>query len=577
MKDTALNASVQSIDIKRAFVCSGTQHVHYRVCGSGPAVVMLHDSPRSSRLHLPTMQQLARHFTVFALDTPGYGNSGPISVDQPEISDFAEALHAVLRALGLENAPLYATHTSAKIALEYAASFGGPPRLILDGLSIPKAPTPPAFIQAYMRPFRKDDAGGFIANEWTRIRDMLRWFPWFDPCAGNRMQLEVTPEWIQEYTIDLFAAGPHYSDAYAAAMRYDPLSALKRVCAPTVVGARADDVLFESLQRVPTGDNSKLATAPLPADKSVWLDWLIAEFKKSPDVALTRPDQSAGPSGRRVYVQASEGQMCVYQYGDRSSDTVLVLDTPTIVQGQQWAKQLESRFHVILPELPGLGESDPLTTPSTDAFVEALVAAIDALANGSVTILATGLSAPLAIRLAADAPDRVKSLIIDGGISRSAFPEAHQISELTPHFEFSYAGTHLHEIWQMLRDSQASWPWHDRICGSHRKLQPLMNHKALYDSFLGILKQPEHYGDAIEVCFNLSSSLPILRETVDILFLNLEGDPAFADVESIASTLSNAVVRERPNSTDEAVLIVHDFLQASQGARLPNLPPHLET
>lgn len=564
MKDTDFNACMQTIDIQRAFVCCGAQHVHYRVCGSGPAIVMLHDSPRSSRLHLPTMQQLARYFTVFALDTPGYGNSEPISVDQPEISDFASALHDALEALGLENAPLYATHTSAKIALEYASSFGGPPRLILDGLSIPKAPTSSAFIQAYMRPFRKDDAGGFIANEWTRIRDMLRWFPWFDPGAETRMQLEVTPEWIQEYTIDLFAAGPHYSDAYAAAMRYDPMTALKRVCAPTVIGARADDVLFESLQRVPTGDNSKLEIAPLPADKSVWLDWLIAEFKKSPGVTLTRSDQRAGPSGRRVYVQASEGQMCVYQYGDRSSETILVLDTPTIVQGQHWAKQLESRFHVILPELPGLGESDPLTTPSADAFVGALVAAIDVLANGSVTILATGLSAPLAMKLAADAPDRIKSLIIDGGLSRSVFPEASQIRELTPHFAFSYAGNHLHDVWHMLRDSQASWPWHDRNRGSHRKIQPLMRHENLYDSFLGILKQPEHYGDAINVCFDLSASLPLVSPDLNLLFLNLEGDPAYAGINAIARSMSTAIVLERPFSTEEAAMIICDFIRGSE-------------
>lgn len=566
MNDRSAPKSTQLSDVHRAFVSSGGLDVHYRVCGTGPAVVMLHDSPRSSRLHVPTMQQLASRFTVFAFDTPGYGNSDPISVDQPKISDFAEALDATLRALSLEKAPLYATHTSAKIALDYTARFARTSRLILDGLSIPETPISPAFIQTYMSPFLKDDAGRFIAKEWTRIRDMLRWFPWFNPCAENRMPLEVTPEWIQAYTIDLFSAGPHYSDAYAAAMRYDPLPALRRVHTPTVIGARADDVLFESLQRVPIDANPQLTTAALPTDETVWLDWLISELEKGIDATLTRPDENTDKNGRRVYVQAPDGQICVHQFGNRSSETILVIDTPTIVQAQDWAEHLSAKFHVILPELPGFGDSDPLTVLSADAFVETLVAAIELLAGEAVTVLATGLSAPLAMKLSTAAPGLVKALVIDGGISRAAFPDVSDVTKLTPNWEFSYAGNHLHDVWHMLRDSQASWPWHDRNRSSHRKLPPLLKHESLYDSFLGILKQPDNYGDAIEVCFDLADKLPAPRLTLDVLFLNLDGDPAYAGVENIAGTMSNAIIQVRPPKTADAALVVCDFLEVPQGA-----------
>lgn len=94
--------------------------VHYRVAGSGPNIVLLHDSPRSSRLHVPLMKMLASRFRVFALDTPGYGNSDPLDIATPTIPDFAEALGTALDALGLSGAPIYATHTSAKIALALA-------------------------------------------------------------------------------------------------------------------------------------------------------------------------------------------------------------------------------------------------------------------------------------------------------------------------------------------------------------------------------------------------------------------------------------------------------------------------
>src|SRR5690606_35150766 len=134
---------------------------HYRMMGRGPAVVMLHDSPRSSRLHLETMRDLSDLYTVYAFDTPGYGTSAPLEKPDPPAADFAGALSAAIEPLGLQGVPLYATRTSAKIALEYAARFAEPARLILDGLSIPQSAPDPAFIERYMRPMRLDEDGGY--------------------------------------------------------------------------------------------------------------------------------------------------------------------------------------------------------------------------------------------------------------------------------------------------------------------------------------------------------------------------------------------------------------------------------
>jgi hypothetical protein len=80
--------------------------VHLRYAGSGPPVVLLHDSPRSSRLHEPLLAALSDRFTVIALDTPGYGNSTPLAGDAPlRIADFADALADTLQALGLRGLP----------------------------------------------------------------------------------------------------------------------------------------------------------------------------------------------------------------------------------------------------------------------------------------------------------------------------------------------------------------------------------------------------------------------------------------------------------------------------------------
>lgn len=135
------------------------------------------------------MTQLASQFQVYALDTPGYGNSSPIEKTDPTIADFAAALDETLTTLGLGSVPLYARHTSAKIALEYAARTSSPPRLlILDGLAIRSRQPDEEFIQTYMHHYPIDSNGTFLAFEWSRIRDVMRWFPWFDRRDQTRVR-----------------------------------------------------------------------------------------------------------------------------------------------------------------------------------------------------------------------------------------------------------------------------------------------------------------------------------------------------------------------------------------------------
>ena len=125
--------------IRREFINVDGQEVHFRIAGNGPPIVLLHDSPRSSVLHLPQLEHFADEFTVIALDTPGYGNSAPLPREpRPEIGDFADSLAATLTALAIERCTLYGFHTSSKIALEFAVRH--PTRVaiaIMDGLNLP--------------------------------------------------------------------------------------------------------------------------------------------------------------------------------------------------------------------------------------------------------------------------------------------------------------------------------------------------------------------------------------------------------------------------------------------------------
>ncbi|MGZ7144859.1 alpha/beta fold hydrolase, partial [Streptococcus pyogenes] len=77
----------------------GPRQVHYRRSGQGPALVLLHQSPQSSRELAALMQRWSVHFTLIAPDTPGYGQSDPLGPASLGIADFAEALGEFVDAI----------------------------------------------------------------------------------------------------------------------------------------------------------------------------------------------------------------------------------------------------------------------------------------------------------------------------------------------------------------------------------------------------------------------------------------------------------------------------------------------
>ena len=101
----------------------GARQVHYRRVGSGPLVILFHQSPLSSRDMLATMERWKAHFTCIAPDSPGFGLSDPLGVKAATMSDFADAAIEFMDALGIERAAVYGFHTGAMISGAIAAAY----------------------------------------------------------------------------------------------------------------------------------------------------------------------------------------------------------------------------------------------------------------------------------------------------------------------------------------------------------------------------------------------------------------------------------------------------------------------
>lgn len=91
-----------------------TRRIHYRRAGSGPPLLLVHQSPRSSKEYEALMKKWSAHFTCIAPDTPGFGQSVPLP-GNPEINEYADAIIEFLDAIGIEKCAAYGFHSGGII------------------------------------------------------------------------------------------------------------------------------------------------------------------------------------------------------------------------------------------------------------------------------------------------------------------------------------------------------------------------------------------------------------------------------------------------------------------------------
>jgi pimeloyl-ACP methyl ester carboxylesterase len=194
------NADHREAAIRRAYADTSRGQLHYVEDGTGPPVLLLHQTPRSWDEFRELIPRLAPHHRVVAMDLPGFGASAPAAVP-PTIEAMAGAALDLLDALGIARCALVGHHTGALVAIELAA--GVPERV--TGLVLSSPPWPDA---AYRRSYpgpAVDTAehtpdGRHLLTLWGQraphypapATDLLDRFlhdaltPGLDPAAGHR-------------------------------------------------------------------------------------------------------------------------------------------------------------------------------------------------------------------------------------------------------------------------------------------------------------------------------------------------------------------------------------------------------
>jgi pimeloyl-ACP methyl ester carboxylesterase len=239
------------IAIRRRFADVPFGQMHYRTAGegAGPAVLVCHASPGSSRQLEPLIRALAeRGLRVIAPDTPGNGDSTPLELASPQIGDYAQAMLAFLDAIGEERVDAYGSHTGAGIAVELALlSPERIRRLVQDGVAAFSEAERERHLANYARPFTPDLDGAYLLQAFMFCRDQFLFFPWYERNRAHRREGGLAPAAdLHAWLVEVLKAAETYPLGYRAAFRYPAAERLPLVQHPVLCVAAEDDPLREA-------------------------------------------------------------------------------------------------------------------------------------------------------------------------------------------------------------------------------------------------------------------------------------------------------------------------------------------
>lgn len=440
--------------IFRHFVRVGNRRVHYRRAGSGPSLLMVHQSPRSSAELEPLMRKWGAHFTCIAPDTPGCGQSDPLP-GTPEMAEFAGALLELLDALGLRTTAAYGFHSGGMMLV--SAARRAPERfstLAVGGYAIWSDEERALFGDAYLPPLQPSAYGEHLQWLWNRILEQNWFFPWFDVRHEARLRApNDDPARVEAVVREMLDSGDAYRAGYGAVLRASrDIPEPDAPTMPTLITAFNGDPLQAHLARLgELPPNWRAEPVATPADLEAAC---LAHLLKAPSLPCPTLGESSDCGFIQIAVAGFDGLL--HWRGKRDAARVH-LHAP----GR--SAELLDIPDALLLDLPGHGLSDDWSaghTPDSGDWSAVVAQAVATLSSAeSPVIVGEGLSALLAA-------DVARGLGASGwGAIAAHIPveaDAPRWAELAiPDLTPDRFGSYLTRAWSAVRAAHFFWPWFD--------------------------------------------------------------------------------------------------------------------
>ena len=236
-----LPATAPVVHVRRAYVDCRYGQLHLTTAfpsGGGfdelTPLVCLHQSPASGRVFAKVLPLLGRDRSVYAVDTPGFGQSDAPRT-QPSIEDYAAAIGDFLDGMRLRTVDLLGYHTGSAIATELALARPQQVRRIVY-VAVPIfLPAEREAFNARPWPVPPREDGSHVVDEWQRTLE------WRGPGVGIA---DLTVSFAEK-----LRNGEHAWWGASAAVNYPMADRLPHIKQPALV-LRPKDDLWEHTGRV---------------------------------------------------------------------------------------------------------------------------------------------------------------------------------------------------------------------------------------------------------------------------------------------------------------------------------------
>jgi pimeloyl-ACP methyl ester carboxylesterase len=228
--------------------------VHVRDAGEGQPLLMLHASPGSSKQLESKIAALAQGRRLIAPDTPGNGDSTPLPLPAPAITDYAAATLEFLDAIGLETCDVYGSHTGASIAVELALLAPGRiDRVVIDGIGVYSDAERANYLANYALTIEPDLIGSQFHRAFMFCRDQYLFWPWFETAAANRREGGLPdPQVLHDWVLEVCKAISTYHLGYRASFAHRAEDRLGLLTQETLFLAAENDPLLASTRTAAT-------------------------------------------------------------------------------------------------------------------------------------------------------------------------------------------------------------------------------------------------------------------------------------------------------------------------------------
>ncbi len=531
----------------REYLDLGERQLHFRSAGKGAPVVLLHPSPLSSAAMVPMATGFAKHFEVFAFDTPGYGQSDPLDQPAESLDDFLATFVQALDRLGIERTCLYGAATGAQFAIQFALQY--PERvslLVLDSCGHIDDEDCARVIDNYFPDTTPRRDGSHLTAVWQASRDLNLFFPWCETTQEARLHIDVPPpEVIQTFVMGYLNAGPDYWRAYRPAFEAERAKHVQRLSVPTVVTRWESSIVLGIADALLAHDMPENVKAlPLGAGWDARIEGVVEYVRENYDggTAAQRPPEPSAYARR--YVNTSEGQL--HWRGTLSGEgkPVVVIHDPagSSALTDPIARSFATQRPVVAVDLPGNGESDTYGDATPPDYAHAVESALQQLGLDRVDVFGRYSGSAIGLELSRLNTNRVDQLWLSGALQFEKLDKQSLLEHYTPSIAPRWDGTHLLTAWHMMRDQALFWPWFARSAASIVDAEPKVNPEAIQLRVTELMKCGNRYQDAYASFFRYDLAEGLRTSAATAIFATPPWDPVAADATSAAEALGKSHV-----------------------------------